>query len=63
MYLPRDADGNINLKGAHDEITNLLNTYPAFRSQNPISVCMFIGAYFTDHPDQSNVNRESEGPD
>ena len=63
IFLPRDAEGNINLKGAREEVANLMTTYPAFRSQNPITVCMLIATYFSEHPEQSNANPEQEESD
>ena len=56
INIPRDEYGNVIIKAGREEVQNILNSYPAFRSQHPLTVCMSIAFYFSNHPDQSNVN-------
>lgn len=60
--LPRDNDGAINLKGARQELTNLLNNVPSFRSQNATTVCLAIASYYMEHPDQIQSSRYNTDP-
>ena len=62
ILLPRDAEDNLNLRGARQELTNLLNNVPAFRSQNYKLVCMSIVSYYTEHPEEIKINTQSRDP-
>ena len=58
IYLPRSRTGNINMKGARQELVNLLNNFPAFRSQDASEVCLSIATFYQDNPQLIRTNEK-----
>ena len=49
---PRKRGVHFLLKSSRQILENELNNHPAFRSQDPITVCLKIANYYNNHPDE-----------